>query len=165
MVVIMTTRAIINMEILSAVIGGGFFCLLYPRLKRQELSKSVMFDKISKKLIVSRRTVFGKKSTEYSFGQVDDILILENKDDDGDIIYSLGIALEGRTSIKFDESSDHKTIQSKQENIALLKDFIGFSEKSFPDFSIEKDARLDLVKPDKWAKWTSEVRGDAEDWK
>jgi hypothetical protein len=110
--------------IFAVALGLFLFWGTYLFVKSVNFRQRVIFDSQSERITVIRYTIFGKKITEYDFGQIDNVALLGN-----DECYAVGVVMKDKNIIHLDNVYTNVGVDKMRQLIVIIKDFIGLSEE------------------------------------
>ena len=98
----------------------------------------VLIDRVENEVLITRFGLFGKRKKTYTFDAVERFCLVEEVDDEGSPIWSLGIKLSSGETIKISSSPSHDE-RFKQNFVFEINEFM---------FKQLSPAQMILVEPD-----------------
>ncbi len=92
----------------AIAVAGGIWIIYQAPISQ------IVIDRIEDKVLLKRRGLFGKHETGYKFSEIKEFCLIEDKDDEGSPIWSVGIELINSEKIKITSMPLHsEDIQRK----------------------------------------------------
>ncbi|MEP6902980.1 MAG: hypothetical protein ABJA66_14605 [Actinomycetota bacterium] len=85
----------------AAAVGVGIWIFYRAPITR------VVIDRIENTVLMTRYGLFGKQQTFYDFDEIERFCLIEEKDDEGDNVWSLGMKLTSDETIKISSLASH----------------------------------------------------------
>lgn len=85
----------------SAAVAAGIWIIYGAPITR------VVIDRIDNEVFIARYGLFGKRRSFYAFEEIEQFCLIEEKDDEGSPIWSLGMNLTGGETIKISSLPSH----------------------------------------------------------
>ena len=102
----------------SMAVGTGIWIIYGAPITR------VVINRIENVVQMTRRGLFGKRETFYAFEEIERFCLIEEKDDEGSPIWSLGFQLADDELIKISAHASHDE-QFKQNFVFQINEFMG----------------------------------------
>lgn len=85
----------------SIAVGCGVWIIYQAPITR------IVIDRFENSLLMTRYGLFGKQITAFDFAEIERFILIEEKDNEGDLVWALGMKLVNEETIKISSLASH----------------------------------------------------------